>query len=630
MGISTVAVYSDPDRDAPFVAEADRALALGGATPAESYLRGDAIIEAARATGVDAIHPGYGFLAENADFARAVTDAGLVWVGPNPEAIETMGSKLASKEVFNAAGVPTLATHDLTGVADDEVGDLADDLGYPVLVKASAGGGGKGMRIVGHPEELAEAVAGARREADSAFGDSTIFLERFLDRARHIEIQVLADAHGNTISCGERECSIQRRHQKIIEEAPSPVIDPETRDRMGEAAVIAADAVGYSGAGTVEFLYQNGNFWFLEMNTRLQVEHPVTEEVHGIDLVEWQIRVANQESLPTSLVGDPVGHSIEVRLYAEDPNNGYLPSTGVISRFEVDETRVRVDTGVESGSVIGIHYDPLLAKVVAWSPERRRTAAILSDTLRRSRVHGVVTNISLLVNILEHGEFLAGETDTTFLERHPVDELGRPLLDKEEVQRCAVAAALHEQQLRRTAATVQETIPSGWRNNPSQPQVVTYLLDEEQIEIRYSRGRDETLGVEGFDSARIIADDTDSIMIELDSLAATYHIGYTPEVIYVSTTRGSVALGRVSRHPVADSDDVAGSLHAPMPGRVVEVTVATGDEVVEGTVLMVMEAMKMEHTLRAPHAGIVTEVGAGPGDQVDADAILVVVEEADS
>ena len=425
MGIATVAVFSDPDRDAPFVADADEAVALGGATPSESYLRIDALIDAARRTDADAVHPGYGFLAENADFARAVLDAGLVWVGPPPEAIETMGSKLRSKKLVAAAGVPVLDSIDLSGFDEEAIREAAERIGYPVLVKASAGGGGKGMRIVPDPEHLLDAVEGARRESAAAFGDDTVFVEHYLEAPRHIEIQVFADTQGTTVSLFERECSIQRRHQKIIEEAPSPVLTSELRAEMGKAAVTATEAVGYVGAGTVEFLYQNGDFWFLEMNTRLQVEHPVTEEITGLDLVRLQLLVAAGHPLPPEATAATMtGHAVEARLYAEDATKGFLPVTGILDRFRFDPG-VRVDTGVEDGSEISIHYDPMIAKVIAWAPTREEATARLASALQRAEIHGTVTNRELLVRILRHPEFVAGDIDTHFLERHDPALLAR-------------------------------------------------------------------------------------------------------------------------------------------------------------------------------------------------------------
>lgn len=626
MGITTVAVHSDPDRREPFVTDADVAFSLGGSTPAESYLDGDAIIEAARSTGADAVHPGYGFLAENASFAQAVVDADLIWVGPPADAIETMGSKLASKEASTSAGVPTAPSRDLGQASTEEAIALAEDLGYPLLVKASAGGGGKGMRIVSGPEDLRDAVEPARREAQTAFGDPAIFLERYLDGARHVEIQILADQHGNIVSCGERECSIQRRHQKIIEEAPSPAIDAINRKKIGEAAIEVARTVDYVGAGTVEFLYQDGDFYFLEMNTRLQVEHPVTEEVQGIDLVEWQLRIADGESLPEDLVGEPVGASLEARIYAEDPKADYLPSVGDITRFEIDRNLVRVETGVESGSVVGIEYDPLIAKVISWAPDRGRAAAVLARALRGARVGEVITNIGLLVNILEDNEFIDGRFDTSFLDRRETEEFTRPLLDKDEEMRCLVAVALFEQTQRRRQATVQQTIPSGWRNSPSQSQITTFVVDGEKIEAGYRLDRNGVLTVDGFETAEILTVDEASITLQLGSISTTYWIDLGPEKVQVFTPRGSVVLHRVTRHPEIGENDVAGSLHAPMPGRVVDVNASPGEVVEQGAALVVMEAMKMEHTLRAPHQGKITEMRAAVGDQVDADAILVVIE----
>ena len=430
MGLGTVAVFSKADARAPFVSEADEGFALGGNTPAESYLRIDRLIEAARVTGADAIHPGYGFLSENGAFAQAVIDAGLTWIGPTPESITAMGSKLEAKRLVEAAGVPTLASIDLSGLDAAAVARAGEQIGFPALVKASAGGGGKGMRIVHAANDLAEAVASAGREAEAAFGDGSVFIERYLENPRHIEIQVFGDNQGNVAALFERECSIQRRHQKILEESPSTALDDSTRQMMTDAAIAAAKAVDYRGAGTVEFVYDDGDFYFLEMNTRLQVEHPVTEEITGIDLVRWQIKVANGEPL-TDEVLQPVrvGHAIEVRLYAEDPSHDFLPVSGHIDRFEFDDLiGLRVETAVESGSEISPHYDPMLAKVIAWGETRDEAAALLARALQTARIHGPVNNRELLIRLLRHPEFLSGQTDTGFLERHSPVDLGAPLL----------------------------------------------------------------------------------------------------------------------------------------------------------------------------------------------------------
>jgi propionyl-CoA carboxylase alpha chain len=442
LGIATVAVASDADADSLHAREADHTVRLPGRAPAETYLRADLIVAAARAAGADAVHPGYGFLAENADFAAAVIDAGLVWVGPPPKAIAAMGSKLEAKQLLEQAGVPMLASWT----------DLAEVSEFPVLVKASAGGGGRGMRVARSLGELAEAHAAAQREAEAAFGDGTVFCERYVETGRHIEVQIFADAHGTVIALGERECSIQRRHQKIVEEAPSAAVDEDLRARLFDAAVTAARAVGYVGAGTVEFLLEesSGDFFFLEMNTRLQVEHPVTEAVTGLDLVRWQLLVADGEPLPLTHAPPTRGHAVEVRLYAEDPAADWRPSTGTLHRFAVPdaalafvthrEEGVRLDSAVADSSVVSVHYDPMLAKVIAWAPTRAEAARALAGALARARVHGVVSNRDLLVRILREPEFLAGGTDTAYLNRHP--EVFAPLLPAAEEPVAYLAAAL--------------------------------------------------------------------------------------------------------------------------------------------------------------------------------------------
>ncbi len=627
MGIATVAVYSDPDRREPFVAEADEGFALGGSTAAESYLRIDRLIEAASATGADAIHPGYGFLAENAEFARAVNEAGLTWVGPSPRAIETMGSKLASKELMGRTGVPTLAGQDLTGMSGAAAVRAAEEIGYPVLVKASAGGGGKGMQIVYDPDALSDAVNSAGRQAEAAFGDATVFLEPYLEAPRHIEIQVFADTHGNTVSLFERECSIQRRHQKIIEEAPSSAIDEPTRSRMGEAAVAAARAVDYVGAGTVEFLFSDGNFYFLEMNTRLQVEHPVTELTTNLDLVRLQLLVAMGLPLPPEALSPTrAGHAVEARLYAEDPRADFLPVTGSLHRVSFpDLDGLRVDSGVEDGSVVSVHYDPMLAKVVAWAPTRIEAAALLARGLEQARIHGSVTNRDLLVRILRHPEFIAGEIDTHFLSRHDPAALGASLPTNDQARRAAVAAALADQAGRRRDAAVLNTIPSGWRNVPSQMQESRFEGPHGQIDVHYRFEPTGALVVDGYESAHLVAVGFDEVGVELDRHMGWYAINRAGGALYVDGPGGLVRLVELARFPTTGVEDQPGSLRAPMPGTVIRVDVSAGDEVEEGQVLVVMEAMKMEHTLRAPHGGVVTEVDTAPGDQVVANAVLVVV-----
>lgn len=627
MGIATVAVYSDADHGEPHMREADEAVRLPGTSSADTYLNIEAIVSAGLSTDADAVHPGYGFLAENAAFARAVLDAGLIWIGPPAKAIEIMGSKLESKRLMESAGVPILGSAELTRHVDAAA--AASEIGYPVLVKASAGGGGKGMRIVNAPEALDEAIEGARREAASAFGDDTVFLEKYLEEPRHIEIQVFGDTYGRVVSLHERECSIQRRHQKIIEESPSPVITREMRQQMGAAAVRAAEAVEYVGAGTVEFLYQDGAFHFLEMNTRLQVEHPVTELVTALDLVRLQIEVASTNALPEAI--PPIsGHAIEVRLYAEDPLSDFLPVTGEVHRFSFEQSPgVRVDAGVDDGSIITVHYDPMIAKVIAHAATREEAASTLATALRKARLHTSMTNRALLVRILESEEFLAGQTDTHFLQRHDPAVLGTPLADADDERLAALAIALADQAKAREEATVLTTIPSGWRNSRSHPQARVYEGFHGTHEIRYS------LDPEGFDDyqlgpVKVVEAHPTHVRLDVAKSEHRVEIARYGPVRFAEFEETPVRLTEVPRFPRSGLEQDAGSLHAPMPGKVIRVEVSEGDHVSEGEVLVVLEAMKMEHTLRSPHTGTVIEVLHNGGDQVEGGAVLVVVEADDS
>jgi propionyl-CoA carboxylase alpha chain len=625
MGISTVAVYSDADAGEPHMREADEAVPMPGSTSVETYLDIDAVLSAAKQTGADAVHPGYGFLAENAVFARSVISSGLTWIGPSAEAIEIMGSKLESKRLMEEAGVPVLPSIPLDG--GGSVDPAAMSLGYPILVKASAGGGGKGMRVVAEPADLLDAIDSARREAESAFGDGTIFLEKYLTAPRHIEIQIFGDSHGRVVSLHERECSIQRRHQKIIEESPSPAVDPETRRAMGRAAISAAQAVDYVGAGTVEFLYQDGSFHFLEMNTRLQVEHPVTEMVTGLDLVRLQIEIADGERLPDT---EPrlEGHAIEARLYAEDPLNDYLPVSGQFHRFRFPDVEgLRVDSGIDDGSSVTVHYDPMIAKVIAHGTTREMAAASLAGALRRAHIHGSTTNRALLIRILEHPEFISGDTDTHFLLRHDIAEMGRPLLDVSEERLAALAAAVSDQALQRQSSPVLSTIPSGWRNSPSQMQYRAYTGDHGQHDIGYTLAHPFSL--EGVGRVSVVDALPESVSVLIGDASHEFEVARYGELRYVDSDLGPARLVEVPRFPSLMAEDDAGSLHAPMPGRVIRVDVSAGEEVSEGQVLVVMEAMKMEHTLRSPHDGTVSAVLCEAGEQVEADTILIVVEHAD-
>ncbi|MEX1280459.1 MAG: biotin carboxylase N-terminal domain-containing protein [Acidimicrobiia bacterium] len=630
VGIATVAVFSDADADAPFVAEADRAVRIGPAPASESYLRIDAIVDAARRTGADAVHPGYGFLAENAAFARAVMDAGLTWVGPHPDSIEAMGSKLGAKRLMTEAGVPTLPSVEVHPEEPEGLIAAAADIGYPVLVKASAGGGGKGMRIVADPDELVAAAQGAAREAQAAFGDPTLFVEKYLPAPRHVEVQIFGDTTGRVISLFERECSIQRRHQKIVEESPSPAVDDALRAAFGEAAVAAGRAVDYVGAGTVEFLLDaDGSFYFLEVNTRLQVEHPVTEEVTGLDLVRLQLLVAEGHPLPDEALGaEMVGHSIEVRLYAEDATAGFLPVTGTVHGFAIPDT-VRTDSAVEDGSDVTVHYDPMIAKVISWAPTRTEAARTLATALRAAELHGLTTNRDLLVRILEEDEFLAGATDTHYLERHDPAVLGRPLVEGQALARHAVAAALWAQARRRRRSPTA-SLPSGWRNSPSQMQQVAFRVGGAELEVGYRFDRHGlAVEVDGqpMGEVALVAEEPDGVVVEFDGVRAAYAVAHAGDTWFVDGPEGGVALTELPRFPGVAEEGIAGSLLAPMPGKVITVEAAEGDRVTKGQVLVVVEAMKMEHAVRAPSDGTVAEVRVAEGAQVEADEVLVVVDE---
>ena len=626
LGIETVAVHSDADADLPYVREADAAVRLAGNAPADTYLDIDLVLDAAKRTGADAIHPGYGFLSENAEFARAVIAAGRTWVGPDPDSIEQMGSKVRAKELMEAAGVPVLPNLSPAEATEDDL---------PLLVKASAGGGGRGMRIVTDLSELAGAVEAAQAEAASAFGDGTVFVEPYVERSRHVEVQVVGDRSGDVLVLGERDCSLQRRHQKVIEESPAPDLAAEVAGAMREAARAAAAAIGYVGAGTVEFLYdpERERFFFLEMNTRLQVEHPVTELVHGVDLVELQLQVAEDGVVcPTPTPGSvsgtrpaPSGHAIEVRLYAEDPASGYRPQSGVLTTFELPQSAgIRVDAGYASGSEVSTHYDAMLAKVIAHAPTRTEAARALAGALARARIHGVTTNRNQLVSILRDEEFLAGRVHTGFLE----GRTGEALTDPGWALRAAVAAVVADERRRRG---VQQGVPSGWRNVVSQPQQMTFAVDGEQHSVAWLGGRD---GVVFPDSdIRVVDVEPGRVTIEVDGIRSYADVRIDQSrlpgtrEIHVDGPLGYVRLREVPRFVDPAEVVASGSLLAHMPGTVVKVAVEAGAAVAAGQAVLVLEAMKMQHTVTAPHAGVVTEIDVRPGAQVAAGEVLAVVEE---
>ncbi|MCW2608593.1 MAG: Acetyl/propionyl-CoA carboxylase, alpha subunit [Frankiales bacterium] len=634
LDIATVAVFSDADADAPFVSEADEAVSLPGNAPADTYLRGELVLEACRRTGADAVHPGYGFLSENAEFAEACAAAGVLFVGPPPEAIRSMGSKTAAKELMLAAGVPVLSGITLAeGESPEGLADrAATEVGYPVLVKAAFGGGGRGMRVVHEPAELEEAVASARREAASAFGNGTVFLERFVDRPRHIEVQVFADTHGHAVHLFERECSIQRRYQKVIEEAPSSVVTPAVRTELGAAAVAAAKAIGYVGAGTVEFIMDSsGDFFFLEVNTRLQVEHPVTELVTGLDLVALQLSVAEGEPLPPAALDAVItGHAIEARLCAEDPTAGFVPGTGELLLFEVPELPgLRLDTGVRSGSVVSAHYDNMLAKVIAYAPTRAQAARLLARALAESRILGVTTNRDMLVGVLREEEFLRGDIDTGYLTRHDPAVLSQGPAEAVPVH--ALAVALADAADRRARTDVLPAAPTGWRNVRNAPASTVLVHGEQPLVVTYRRrGREVEAAVDdvGLGAVVVRSATADRVDLQVAGVRRVVRIARTGAARYADSALGATVFCEQERFPLPGAQAVAGSLVAPMNGTVIRVEAQVGQQVTAGTVVVVLEAMKMEHTIRAPHDGTVTTLDAVVGGAVDLGHVLVVVSEA--
>lgn len=631
MDIATVALYSDADRDMPYVAAADESVHLPGTAPGDTYLRGDLVLAAAANTGADAIHPGYGFLSENADFAASCAASGIAFVGPSPDAITAMGSKIAAKELMAAAGVPVLPGATVPSGEDLDPAHLTDAalaIGYPILVKAAFGGGGRGMRIVTDAGSLLEAVQSARREAASAFGDGTVFLEKFVESPRHIEVQIFGDSHGSVVHLGERECSIQRRYQKIIEEAPSTAVDAALRAELGRAAVAAGQALAYEGAGTVEFVMApDGSFYFLEVNTRLQVEHPVTELVTGIDLVRAQLLVASGQPLPAEMLdSSPRGHAVEVRLYAEDVAAGFIPVAGTLTTLEFpDFPGIRVDAGFTSGSVVSTFYDPMLAKVIGFGNTRDEACERVARALTETRVHGVATNRDLLIGILREPEFRSGAIDTGYLERHDPATLTAETVGAVPIH--ALVAALAAQAERRTTTAILPGLPSGWRTLPCADQQVGFTQGEEEISVsyRFTRGN-VTASVSGVDfSVQLYSASTNLVDAEIDGIRRRYRVTRDGLQHYVDSPLGSTMLRETERFPDPTTLAEAGSLVAPMPGAVVRIEVIQGTRVEAGTPIVVLEAMKMEHTVRAPADGVVSTISVVAGDQVESGQVLAVV-----
>ena len=615
MGIACVAVYTEADSYSPFVRMADQAIKLS-----DSYLNGNEIINAAKQTGAEAIHPGYGFLSENAKFARAVQKEGLIWVGPNSRVITSMGDKLKAKDIAEKAGVPTLPM-----TTDPK---KANSIGYPILIKAAAGGGGKGMRIVEDKKDLKEAIAGAQREAKTGFGDDRVFIERYVASSRHIEIQILGDSQGNVVHLGERECSIQRRHQKIIEESPSPRVNPEMRAAMGDAAIKLAKKLKYESAGTVEFLVDDktGEFWFLEVNTRLQVEHPVTEEVTGKDLVYEQLRIARGEELGYSQ--DDItwtGSSIEARLYAEDPSNDFLPATGTLIAYESDiNIDARWDTGIEQGSVVGTDFDPMLAKVITKGKTRVDAANKLALALESLHIGGVTTNRDFLVASLRSEDFLNGKTTSDFIEK--TNPQRAVILDGESLENALSAASLWIQGQNRENAAILREIPTGWRNSRLPGQKITFNYLDQDIEITYRSNRDGSFTVNKGITAKIIEWTPSGIDIEVNNSRFFSKITRDSDSVVVHGPWGDALFKILPRFTLPGSEQQAGGLVAPMPGKVIDLKVKVGSKVKKGDTLVILEAMKMEHQVKASEDGKVTKVLIKKDDQLENGALLMVVD----
>ena len=615
MGISCVAVYVDADADSLFVKQADEAIRLS-----DSYLNSKEIIAAAKSTGAQAIHPGYGFLSENAKFSRDVLKEGLIWVGPNSRVITSMGDKLKAKVLAEKAGVPTLPM-----TTDPK---KAGSIGFPVLIKAAAGGGGKGMRIVETKKDLKESILSAQREALSGFGDDRVFIERYVGSSRHIEIQILGDSHGNVVHLGERECSIQRRHQKIIEESPSPRVNPEMRQAMGEAAVNLAKKLKYESAGTVEFLVDDktGEFWFLEVNTRLQVEHPVTEGVTGKDLVYEQLRIARGEEL--GYEQDDVkwkGSSIEARLYAEDPSNDFLPATGQLIAYQPDANiEARWDTGVEQGSVIGTDFDPMIAKVISTGKTRTDAANKLALALESLHIGGVITNRDFLVSSLRSEEFHQGLTTSDFIEK--VDPQRKIPMLGETLKLASSVAALWIQGLNRNNSKTLNQIPSGWRNSRLPKQKLSFKSLEEEATITYQIRRDGSFDLNEGSVAKIFNWRESGIDIEIDGQRFFSKVTKNNETVVVHMPWGDAVLEILPRFVMPGSEVQAGGLIAPMPGKVIDLKVKVGSKVKKGETLVILEAMKMEHQVKASEDGKVSKLLIRKDDQLENGALLMVVD----
>ncbi len=635
MGIKTVALCSTIDINALHTKVADEVFVLDGTSSLETYLNIEKIVKVIQTANVDAVHPGYGFLSENANFAKAVIDNNCTFIGPTPEVIETMGSKLNSKLLAKKSGVPTLDSIDVTSLTKEELLKSVNREDLPVLIKASLGGGGKGMRVVYNLDELQEAVETAKREAKSAFSDETVFVEKYIENPRHIEIQILADLFGNTFGVFERECSIQRRHQKIIEEAPCAILTDELRKNISDAAVSIAKSVNYTNAGTVEFILdQEGNFYFLEMNTRLQVEHPVTEAISGLDLVKLQIEIAQGRSLEDLKISSPNGHAVELRLYAEDPFKDFMPSPGHINSFEIDENIVRLDTGYSNNSEVSSIYDPMIAKIIAHGNDRHEAILKLKYALKSAKINGIVTNKDLLIGILEESEFVEAKTDTFYLQRHKPETLTY-CLDETRVFQAAVAATVAVAVKAKSTLVNQSALPIGWRNLRSQLEILKFTSNNpcfKELIVKYSFDRYNNLDAiivnETSLNSKIVTVDTEKIgILTNNSLCYFNYEIFDQSRIWVGTPLGDIEFKKVPEFVDPAESVVAGSIIAPMPGTITKILAEENASVDIGQDLLIIEAMKMENKVVTPIAGTVASIMVKVGDQVSNNQVLAIIKE---
>jgi acetyl-CoA carboxylase biotin carboxylase subunit len=636
MGIETVAVYSDADAQAPHVRFAVEAVHLGAAPAQDSYLRIDKIIEAAIRTGADAIHPGYGFLSESAEFAEVCAVAGVVFIGPSPAAIQAMGLKNSARRLAMEAGAPVVPGYDGEDQSIETLRARMIEIGFPVLIKASAGGGGKGMRVVRDDSAIDESVEAARREAEKAFGDGSLLIEKYIEGARHVEIQILGDAHGNLVHLFERDCSLQRRHQKIVEESPSPAVNEELRREMGETAVNIGRAIGYANAGTVEFILsastgRSGEFYFIEVNTRLQVEHPVTEMITGLDLVRLQIEIAEGRPLPFAQADLKTnGHAVEARLYAEDPASDFLPSIGKIIDLHFPALEdLRIDSGIENGMEVDIHYDPLLAKLIARGEDRDAAIRKLVYALRQSSIQGLRTNRDFLIRLLDHQDFRQGRAHTGFIAEH-IPELtddDDPRLNRDSL----VAAALYLQNQWQASNELLAELPPSYRNNPYRDPSIKLQIDSGEVEVSWLRTGAGAYRARVFDStakAQVLSSTSDGVIrIEIDGLQRAFRIAEAGDELYIHSSLGSRVIKRPPRHPAPQAATERASANSPMPGKVLKILVEAGQQVSAGDPLIILEAMKMEHTMRAAINGVVESILVIDGEVVGPGQLLVRIHE---